>query len=60
MRGYKSLSHTRWDCKKHIVFIPKKRQKLIYGLIRKHLGETFHDLAIRQVIVIEEDHLTNK
>ncbi len=31
MRDYKSLSHTRWDCKYHVVFIPKKRQKLIYG-----------------------------
>jgi len=39
MRDYKSLSHTRWDCKYHIVFIPKKRRKLIFGVIRKHLGE---------------------
>ena len=31
MRDYKSLSHTRWDCKYHIVFIPKRRQKLIFG-----------------------------
>ncbi len=38
MRDYKSLSHTRWDCKYHIVFIPKKRKKQIYGAIRKHLG----------------------
>ena len=45
MRDYKSLTHTRWDCKYHIVFIPKKRQKLIYGAIRKHLGDTFHELA---------------
>jgi len=37
MRDYKSLSHTRWDCKYHIVFIPKKRQKLIYGSIRSEL-----------------------
>jgi REP element-mobilizing transposase RayT len=47
MRDYKSLSHTRWDCKYHVVFIPKKRQKLIYGAIRKHLGVTFHELAQR-------------
>ena len=45
MRDYKSLSHTRWDCKYHTVFIPKKRQKLIYGAIRKHFAETFHELA---------------
>ena len=48
MRDYKSLSHTRWDCKYHVVFIPKKRQKLIYGAIRKHLGITFHELAQRK------------
>lgn len=44
MRAYKSLSHTRWDCKYHVVFIPKRRKKLIYGPIRKHLGEIFHEL----------------
>jgi len=57
MRDYKSLSHTRWDCKYHIVFIPKKRKKLIYGAIRKHLGEILHDLAKRKGVVIEEGHL---
>ena len=57
MRDYKSLTHTRWDCKYYIVFIPKKRQKLIYGAIRKHLGETFHELARRKGITIEEWHL---
>ena len=57
MRDYKSLSHTRWDCKYHIVFIPKKRQKLIYGAIKKHLGEILHDLAKRKGVVIEEGHL---
>jgi putative transposase len=57
MRDYKSLSHTRWDCKYHIVFIPKRRQKLIYGAIRRHLGETFHELAKRKGVTIEEGHL---
>jgi putative transposase len=57
MRDYKSLCHTRWDCKYHIVFIPKKRCKLIFGNIRKHLGEVFHDLARQKGVVIEEGHL---
>ncbi|WDE05975.1 IS200/IS605 family transposase [Thalassomonas viridans] len=57
MRDYKSLSHTCWDCKYYVVFIPKKRQKLIFGAIRKHLGETFHELARRKGIIIEEGHL---
>ena len=45
MREYKSLSHTRWDWKDHVVFIPKRRKKAIYDPIRKHLGEIFHGLA---------------
>ncbi len=57
MRDYKSLTHTRWDCKYHIVFIPKKRQKVIYGVIREHLGAMFHELAKRKGVVIEEGHL---
>lgn len=57
MRDYKSLSHTHWDCKYHLVFIPKKRQKLIYGAIRKHLGEILHELAKWKGVVIEEGHL---
>ena len=57
MRDYKSLCHTRWDCKYHVVFIPKKRRKLIFGNIRKHLGEVFHALARQKGVVIEEGHL---
>ena len=45
MQDYQSLSHTKWDCKYHVVFIPKKRKKLIFGAIRKHLGEVLHELA---------------
>jgi putative transposase len=45
MRDYKSLAHTRWDGKYHIVFIPKKRRKIVFGTLRKHLGEIFHELA---------------
>jgi putative transposase len=57
MRAYKSLSHTRWDCKYHVVFIPKKRKKLIYGPIRKHLGEIFHELSKHKEVEILEGHL---
>jgi len=52
MRDYKRLSHTRWDCKYHIVFIPKKRRKIIFGSIRKHLGAVFHDLARQKGVII--------
>ncbi len=39
MQDYQSLSHSRWDCKFHVVFIPKKRKKRIFGALRQHLGE---------------------
>jgi putative transposase len=55
MRDYNSLSHTRWDCKYHIVFIPKKIRKMIFGSIRKHLGEVFHDLARQKVSLLRKD-----
>ena len=57
MPDYKSLTHTRWDCKYHVVFIPKKRQKLIYGKLRKYLGEIFHELAKRRGVEIVEGHM---
>ena len=43
--SYKSLSHSRWDCKYHLVFVPKYRKKTMYGEIRKFLKNTFHELA---------------
>ena len=57
MRDYKSLAHTRWACKYPVVFIPKKRQKLIYGHLRTFLGEVFHELSARKGCKIEEGHL---
>ena len=45
MKEYQSLAHPRWDCKYHVVSIPKKRKKRIFGALRKHLGEIFHELA---------------
>ena len=57
MRTYQSLAHTRWDCKYHIVFIPKCRKKAIFGAIRKRLGEVFHDLAKQKECEIVEGDL---
>ena len=51
------LSHTRWECKYHIVFIPKCRRKALYGQLRKHLGEVFRQLAAQKESRIEEGHL---
>ena len=57
MKEYQSLSHTRWDCKYHIVFIPKCRKKAIYGVLRKHLGEIFRELAQQRECQVVEGHL---
>ena len=57
MRQVSSLNHTRWECKYHIVFIPKYRRKVIFGKIRKELGEVFHRLARQKDSLIEEGHL---
>ena len=57
MRDYKSLAHTHRDCKYHMVFIPKRRRKLLYGNIRKAVGEIFHELAGRKGCEIAEGRL---
>ena len=41
MDEYESLSHSKWECKYHVVFIPKCRRKTLYGELRQHLGEVF-------------------
>jgi len=48
MDDYESLSHTKWDCKYHVVFIPKCRRKTLYGELRRHLGEVFRRLAMQK------------
>ena len=57
MREVNSLNHTRWECKYHVVFIPKYRRKVLFGQIRKEIGEVFHRLARQKESVIEEGHL---
>ena len=55
--SYESLTHSRWDCKYHIVFIPKGRKKALYGKVRKFLGPVFHELASQRGSKIEEGHM---
>ena len=57
MATNQSLNHTKWDCKYHIVFIPKCRRKTLYAQLRQHLGVVFHDLAKQKESKIEEGHL---
>ena len=57
MDAYRSLSHTVWDCKFHIVFIPKCRRRTLYAALRRHLGDVFRQLASQKGCEIVEGHL---
>ena len=51
------LKHTVWECKYHIVWIPKYRKKKMYKELRQYLGEIFKDLARQKESQIIEGHL---
>ena len=53
---YESLSHTKWECKYHVVFIPKYRRKALFGELRKYMGEVFRNLAKQKECVVIEGH----
>lgn len=57
MDNYESLNHSKWECKYHIVFIPKCRRKILYGELRKYLGDILHELSRHRGSKIEEGHL---
>jgi len=57
MQTYESLKHTTWECKYHVVFIPKCRRKVLYQGIRQELGEVFRSLAEQWECKVEEGHL---
>ena len=46
-------SGTPWECKYHLVWIPKSRRKVLYGQLRRELGEVFHELARQKECRIE-------
>ena len=57
MEQYESLNHTKWECKYHVVFIPKYRKKALFGTLKKELGAIFHELAGQKESKIEEGHV---
>lgn len=57
MQTYESLKHTTWECKYHVVFIPKCRRKVLYQGIRQELGVVFRSLAEQWECKVEEGHL---
>src|SRR5262245_5156138 len=52
-----NLRHTRWECKYHVVFIPKYRKRSIYEWVRREWGPIIRDLAQQKESVVEEGHL---
>ena len=57
MNNDSSLNHSRWECKYHVVWIPKYRRKTLYGQLRKYLGEVFKDLARNRECEVLEGHM---
>lgn len=57
MNIYESLSHSVWDCKYHMVWIPKFRKKVLYGQLRVHMGEILRELARQKESRVVEGHL---
>ncbi len=55
--SFENLSHSRWDCKYHLVFVPKYRKKQLYGKVRRFLGQLFHELAQHKRCQILEGHM---
>ena len=54
---FQRLSHSRWDCKYHVVFVPNRRRKMLFGTIRRKLGPMLHELARQKECRIVEGHL---
>ena len=57
MKDYRSLNHTKWDCKYHVVWIPKYRKKKLYGQLRRQLGPTLKELAMQKESEVVEGYL---
>ncbi len=58
MQGHEweSLSHVRWECKYHVVIIPKYRRKILYGKLRRKVGAILRDLCKQKGVDLLEGH----
>jgi len=56
MHDWESLSHVRWECKYHVVIIPKYRRKILYGKLRKKVGSILRDLCKQKGVEVLEGH----
>ena len=59
MNDFESLAHVRWECKYHVVFIPKYRRKVIFGNLRNSIGQILRDLCNQKGIALLEGHAMN-
>ena len=57
MREWQSLAHVKWECKYHIVFVPKYRRKTMFGQVRKRIGKLFQQLCRQKEIGLIEGHV---
>ena len=57
MHDWQSLSHVRWDCKYHVVIVPKYRKKTLYGKFRHQVGDVLRDLCRQRGVELLEGHL---
>ena len=54
MREWQSQAHVKWECKYHIVILPKYRRKVLYGQIRRRIGTILRELCRQKDLVLEE------
>ncbi len=54
MHEWESLSHVRWECKYHVVIIPKYRRKVIYGRLRRQIGAILRELCRQKGVELLE------
>jgi putative transposase len=57
MQDFQSLAHVKWDCKYHVVFLPKYRRKVLYGRFRAGVGRILRQLCEQKEIVLVEGHV---
>ena len=57
MHDWQSLSHVKWECKHHVVIVPKYRRKVLYGKLRRKIGEILRELCRQKGVMLLEGHL---
>ena len=56
MREWQSLSHVKWECKYHVVIVPKYRKKVLYGRLRGEVGKIIRQLCRQKEVELIEGH----